>query len=88
MIFLLKRTYRTRFIISNTLDKLNRVRLNSTQSEPPKIKRLDKAMDKGKTRLFELMSIYEEAIGLKEIKQAQQSVLDVCFKNVFSKLNL
>lgn len=34
-------------------------------------------LDKTKLKLFELMSIYEEAIGIKEIKNAQQSVLEV-----------
>ena len=50
--------------------------------------RLDKALDKGKVRLFELMSIYEEAIGLKEIKQAQQSVLEVVIYLFFQSSNL
>jgi hypothetical protein len=38
-------------------------------------------LDKSKTKLFEVMSIYEEAIGLKEIKDAQDHVLHV--KNLF-----
>jgi hypothetical protein len=49
--------------------------------------RLDKALDKGKVRLFELMSIYEEAIGLKEIKHAQQSVLEVDIYLFFQSSN-
>jgi len=30
-----------------------------------------------KLKLFEIMSVYEEAIGLKEVKIAQQNVLEV-----------
>ncbi len=40
-------------------------------------KKIDNLLDQGKFKLFELMSIYEEAIGLKEIKQAQDNVLQV-----------
>jgi len=42
--------------------------------------KIDKALDNTKIKVFEVMSIYEEAIGLKEIKEAQQSVLEV---NIF-----
>ncbi len=34
-------------------------------------------LDTGKAKVFEVMSIYEEAIGLKEIKEAQHNVLEV-----------
>ena len=40
-------------------------------------KRIDEMLDTGKLKLFEVMSVYEEAIGLKEIKQAQENVLQV-----------
>jgi hypothetical protein len=39
--------------------------------------KVDSILDKSKTKLFEVMSIYEEAIGLKEIKEAQDQVLQV-----------
>lgn len=39
--------------------------------------RVDSILDKSKNKLFEVMSIYEEAIGLKEIKEAQDQVLEV-----------
>ena len=39
--------------------------------------RIDDALDKGKDKLFAVMSIYEEAIGLKEIREAQHNVLQV-----------
>ncbi len=49
---------------------------------------LDKTLDNVKAKIFEAMSIYEEAIGLKEIKEAQQSVLEVCKKLfIFQKFN-
>jgi hypothetical protein len=34
-------------------------------------------LDTGKAKIFQVMSIYEEAIGLKEIKEAQHNVLEV-----------
>ena len=40
-------------------------------------------LDYLKTKIFEAMSVYEEAIGLKEIKDAQQSVLDVNYYKTF-----
>ena len=36
----------------------------------------NKLLDRSKRKMFELFSVYEEAIGLKEIKQAQNSVLE------------
>ena len=42
-------------------------------------KKIDQMLDTGKLKLFEVMSVYEEAIGLKEIKQAQENVLQVKF---------
>jgi hypothetical protein len=42
-------------------------------------KSFDQMLEKSKLKLFELMSIYEEAIGLKEIKEAQENVLKVPF---------
>lgn len=45
-----------------------------------------------KTRLFELMSVYEEIIGIKEVKQAQDSVQQVSIPylnlNIIFDLNL
>ena len=38
---------------------------------------MENVLEKGKLKIFEIMSVYEEAIGIKEIKEAQQSVLDV-----------
>jgi hypothetical protein len=49
----------------------NRVEIKENNTQPGNI------LDKGKAKLFEFMSIYEEAIGLKEIKEAQQIVLEV-----------
>lgn len=40
-------------------------------------KRVDQSLDRIIQKLFELMGIYEEMIGLKELKQAQQSVIEV-----------
>ena len=48
-------------------------------------KAFDGILNKGKVKVFEVMSIYEEAIGLKEIKQAQDNVLEVVF--IFFKEN-
>lgn len=52
-------------------------KLNEENSQPGNI------LDKSKAKLFELMSIYEEAIGLKEIKDAQQTVLEVSYQTIF-----
>jgi hypothetical protein len=46
--------------------------------------KVDSALDKGKEKLFEFMLIYEEAIGLKEIKEAQNNVLEVKRILIFS----
>ena len=43
-------------------------------------------LDNGKDKVFQVMSIYEEAIGLKEIKEAQHNVLEVA--HFWSGLNL
>lgn len=40
-------------------------------------KTLDTLNDKLRVKLFQYMSIYEETIGIKEIKLAQDAVLDV-----------
>lgn len=42
---------------------------------------IEQTLENIKNKLFEAMSVYEEAIGLKEIKEAQQSVLEVIFLN-------
>jgi hypothetical protein len=55
-------------------------RLNSSSPASTQLtgnKQVDTVLDKSKEKVFELMSIYEEAIGLKEIKMAQQRVLEV-----------
>lgn len=60
-------------------------RFNTTQSTAPSPndpkytgnKGVDKLIDQSRVKLFELMSIYEEAIGLREIKRAQETVLKV-----------
>ena len=46
-------------------------------SSPPNNEKNNPKLDQAKLKLFELMSIYEEAIGLKEVKVAQQNVLEV-----------
>ena len=43
----------------------------------PVTDQFEKVFDISKAKVFELMSIYEEAIGIKEIKEAQQCVLEV-----------
>lgn len=35
--------------------------------------------DRTKSKLFEAMSVYEEIIGIKEVKQAQDSVTNVIY---------
>ena len=40
-------------------------------------RKVESILNKGKIKIFEIMSIYEEAIGLKEIKDAQNQVLEV-----------
>jgi hypothetical protein len=40
-------------------------------------KNIDVKLDRLLQKLFQLMSIYEEMIGLKELKMAQQSVIEV-----------
>ena len=40
-------------------------------------KKAEDLIEKAKMKVFEVMSIYEEAIGLKEIKEAQDNVLEV-----------
>jgi hypothetical protein len=57
--------------------KLSRLNSTSTSTQLTGNKQIDNVLDKSKEKVFELMSIYEEAIGLKEIKQAQQRVLEV-----------
>ena len=42
-------------------------------------KNVDEKLDKLLQKVYQLMSIYEELIGLKELKQAQQSVIEVSF---------
>lgn len=71
------------------------VNTNATKPESPAStltltgnQHVDKTLENVKVKLFEVMSIYEEAIGLKEIKEAQQSVLDVSrefFVYIFQK---
>lgn len=70
-------------LISHLVNK----RFNTTQSpsvrpspDDPKYtgnKGIDKLIDQSRVKLFELMYIYEEAIGLREIKRAQETVLQV-----------
>lgn len=45
---------------------------------------VETVLDRGKEKLFEVVSIYEEAIGLKEIKEAQDNVLQVYIRRVNS----
>ena len=40
-------------------------------------KTVESILDRSKQKLFEVVSIYEEAIGLKEIREAQENVLQV-----------
>jgi hypothetical protein len=53
--------------------------LNNKQDQQTNVLTGNKQIDDTlfKLKVFELMSVYEEAIGLKDIKEAQQSVLDV-----------
>jgi hypothetical protein len=55
--------------------------LNSEPNQPTTSltgnQKVDSILEKSKNKLFEFMSIYEEAIGLKEIKEAQDQVLQV-----------
>ena len=44
-------------------------------------KRVDAKLDTFVQKLYQLMGIYEDMIGLKELKGAQQSVIEV-FKNL------
>lgn len=46
-------------------------------SQEHSAKALDTINDRLKLKLFEYMSLYEETIGIKEIKLAQDAVLDV-----------
>lgn len=41
------------------------------------VKTNENPLDVAKMKIFELVSVYEEAIGLKEIKEAQSNVLKV-----------
>ena len=50
---------------------------NKLPNDDSKVSANNAVLDRTKLKLFELMSIYEEAIGIKEIKNAQQSVLEV-----------
>ena len=64
--------------LGRRIDFIKCSRLNSTSSTKlTGNKQIDTVLDKSKEKVFELMSIYEEAIGLKEIKLAQQRVLEV-----------
>ena len=64
--------------LGRRIDFIRCSRLNSTSSTKlTDNKQIDTILDKSKEKVFELMSIYEEAIGLKEIKLAQQRVLEV-----------
>lgn len=64
--------------LGRRIDFIKCSRLNSTSSTKlTDNKQIDTILDKSKEKVFELMSIYEEAIGLKEIKLAQQRVLEV-----------
>ena len=38
---------------------------------------IDDKLDRLVQKIYQLMSIYEELIGLKELKEAQQSVIEV-----------
>lgn len=55
------------------LDQIDQSKLpvaNQDKNEPSGL------LGHGKVKIFEIMSIYEEAIGLKEIKEAQNNVLE------------
>lgn len=62
----------------NILTRSFRITFNNA-NELSTRKNVDSINEKLKVKLFEYMSIYEETIGLKEIKLAQQAVLDVRF---------
>jgi hypothetical protein len=66
--------------ISHLVTKQFNTSQNSVLSNDSKYtgnKGIDRIIDQSRVKLFELMSIYEEAIGLREIKIAQETVLKV-----------
>ena len=75
---------------SQTCQKINQDNTPSSSvgdsNETPKkvVATVETVLDRGKEKLFEVVSIYEEAIGLKEIKEAQNNVLQVYFWGVNS----
>lgn len=75
---------------SHTFQKINRDNtpgetVRDSNETPKKIAAsVETVLDRGKEKLFEVVSIYEEAIGLKEIKEAQDNVLKVYFRRVNS----
>ncbi len=61
----------------------------STQgSQNVGIEKIDTNLNKAKLKLFEIMSVYEEAIGLKEVKLAQQNVLEVNTNSFFFEVEI
>ena len=42
-------------------------------------KRVDEPLGRAIQKLYELMAIYEEMIGIKELKAVQKSVIEVCY---------
>ncbi len=78
----LKYIQQNKIKLNNTICLLNKRLNNSTSNQLTNNKKINDALEKSKVKLFEFMSIYEEAIGLKEIKEAQNMVLEVilfCF---------
>lgn len=68
-----------RLILSQPGLKNQSIRVLSTQTQHVTI------YERSKAKLFEVMSIYEEAIGIKEVKQAQDLVQNVKFKLAYSR---
>ena len=58
-------------------EKALALKFSSSPNIAPNNEKNNPKLDQAKLKLFELMSIYEEAIGLKEVKVAQQNVLEV-----------
>ena len=67
-----------RLILSQSGLKNQSIRVLSTQTQNVTI------YERSKAKLFEVMSIYEEAIGIKEVKQAQDLVQNVKFKLAYT----
>ena len=79
--FILKPKLTTHFIIKFFSSSLNKTAIQGPQNA--EIEKTDTNLNKAKLKLFEIMSVYEEAIGLKEVKLAQQNVLEVIITRRF-----